>query len=80
MSGEADLDAARRGELRYYTTREAAAYLRLTVPALIKNLNKGILVPIVRGGPGMPRRNHLFDLEGMDAFIGRQAERAKTLG
>ena len=49
MGGEvANLEAARRGDLKFYSTREAAEYLRMTVPALIKNINKGLVVPVVR--------------------------------
>lgn len=55
---------------QWFGTERAAAYLDSTVKAVLKQIERGNLVPDVWGGRGRTR-GHRFSRETLDAFMRR---------
>lgn len=57
---------AQNGAQIWYTTAEAAAYLRTTATAVRRRVARGTLVPDCYGGRGRAKQ-HMFRRETLDA-------------
>ena len=55
----------------WFTTSEAAVYLRTTVPALRMRVSRGTIVPDTRGFQGRGRE-HMFHRSTLDAHYRRR--------
>jgi len=59
--------AEKQAEQEWYTTDEAAVYLRTTVKGIIMRVFRGSLVPDCRGQRGRSKK-HMFRRATLDAY------------
>lgn len=71
MASEVADDAAARGELALYTTREAAKYLRCSASTIRRLIRGSVLSPDMPGGVEN-RKTHIFKLKTLEAYVDRQ--------
>ena len=69
--GAPDIDAAKRGDLAMYTTREAAAFLRMSPASIRRLVMSCLLKPDMMSGKG--RKSHLFTLDTLKTFVVNQS-------
>lgn len=69
-----NLEAASRGDLALYNTREAAEYLRCSASTVRRLIRCDLLVPDMRGGTDN-RKSHIFKLKTLETHV----DRAKRL-
>lgn len=69
---ELDIEAAKRGDLALYSTREAAAYLRMSPSTIRRLIAGGRLTPDMLGGVDN-RKSHIFRRQTLEAYVSKPA-------